>query len=143
VNNGTSQGVPHNFKNFKYNTISHNFKPNSVHLVNITPEIKKQLMPEIINMLTLGLKFILMPEKHLKNLITQITVYSYHVKQILNIFVNELKSIATPPKNNLYFFKDQKVFRNLQKSQFWFDLHKDHVLLLGNKNTGLCIVSIN
>jgi hypothetical protein len=100
-------------------------------------------MPEIINTLTLGLKFIFMSEKHLKNLITQITVYSYHAKQILNKFIKELKSTAIPLKNNIYFFKDQKAFRNLQKSQFWFDLHKDHVLLPDDKNTSLCIVSIN
>jgi hypothetical protein len=143
VNDGTSQSVPHKLKNFKYNTISHNFKPNSVHLVDISSEINKQLMPEIINTLTLILKFILMPKKHLKNLITQITVYSKHAKQILNTFINELKSTATPPKNNVYFSKDQKAFRNLQKSQFWFNLHKEHVLLPGDKNTGLCIVSIN
>jgi hypothetical protein len=131
--------VPHNIKNFKYNTISHNFKPNSIHLVNVNPEINKQLMPEIIN--TLGLKFIPMPEKHLKNLITRVTVYSKHAKQILNTFVNELKNTAIPPKNNIYFSKDQKAFRNLKKSHFWFNLHVDHVLLPGDKNTGLCIVS--
>jgi hypothetical protein len=79
VNDGTSQSVPHNFKNFKYNIISHNFKLNSVHLVDILSEIKKQLTLEIINTLTLRLKFIPMPEKHLKNLITQITVYSKHI----------------------------------------------------------------
>jgi hypothetical protein len=82
-----------------------------------------------------------MPEKHLKNLITRITVYSKHAKQILDTFVNELKNTATPSKNNVYFSKDQKAFKNLKKSQFWFNLHKDHVLLLGDKNTGLCIVS--
>jgi hypothetical protein len=135
--------VPHNFKNYRYNTITHNFKPNSVHLVDISPEIKKQLTPDIINTLILGLKFIPIPEKHLKNLITRITVYSYHAKQILNKFVDELKSTAKSPKNNVYFSKDQKSFKNFQKSQFWFDLHKDHVLLLGDKNTSLCIVSIN
>jgi hypothetical protein len=82
-----------------------------------------------------------MPEKHLKNLITRVIVYSKHAKQILNIFVNELKNTTTPPKNNVYFSKDQKAFRNLKKSQFWFNLHIDHVLLPGDKNTGLCIVS--
>jgi hypothetical protein len=51
-------------------TINHNFKPNSVHLVNVSPEIKNQLIPEIINTLTLKLKFIPIPENHLKNLIT-------------------------------------------------------------------------
>jgi hypothetical protein len=106
-------------------------------------EIQKQLILEIINTLTLRLKFIPMLDNHLKNLITRITVYSQHVKQILNTFVNELKSIAKSPKNNVYFFKDQKVFRKLKKSQFWFNLHKDHVLLPEDKNTGLCIVSIN
>jgi hypothetical protein len=100
-------------------------------------------MSEIINTLILKLKFIPIPENHLKNLITHITVYSQHTKQILNTFVQELKSSTTPPKNNVFFSKDQKAFYKLKKSQFWFDLHKTHILLLGDKNTGLCIVSID
>jgi hypothetical protein len=59
-----------------------------------------------------------MPENHLKNLITQITVYSQHTKQILNTFVQELKSSTTVSKNNVYFCKDQKTFYKLKKSQF-------------------------
>jgi hypothetical protein len=133
--------VPHNIKHFKYNTISHNFKPNSIHLVDVNLEINKQLTLEIINTLTLELKFIPMLEKHLKNLITRITIYSKHTKQILDTFVNKLKNTATVLKNNVYFFKDQKAFKNLKKSQFWFNLHKDHILLPRDKNTDLCIVS--
>jgi hypothetical protein len=83
VNDDTSQGVPHNIKYYKYNTINHNFKPNSIHLVDISSEIKIQLTPEIINTLILGLKFIPILKNHLKNLITCITVYSQHTKQIL------------------------------------------------------------
>jgi hypothetical protein len=93
--------VPHNINNFKYNTISHNFKPNSIHLVNVTLEIQNQLTLEIINTLTLGLKFIPILNNHLKNLITRITVYSQHAKQILNTFVKELKSTAKTLKNNV------------------------------------------
>jgi hypothetical protein len=110
--------VPHNIKNYKYNTIPHNFKPNSVHLVDVSPEIQKQLIPEIINTLMLRLNFIPIPDNHLKNLITRITIYSHHAKQILNTFVNELKPTAKSPKNNVYFSQDQKAFRNLKKSQF-------------------------
>jgi hypothetical protein len=134
--------MPHNIKNYKYNTISYNFKPNSIYLVDILPKIKSQLTLEIINTLTLRLKFIPIPDNHLKNLITRITMYSQHAKQILNIFVQELKRSTTVSKNNIYFFKDQKTFCQLKKSQFWFDLHKAHVLLPRDKNTGLCIVSI-
>jgi hypothetical protein len=135
--------VSHNIKYFKYNTILHNFIPNSIHLVDVMLEIQKQLTLEIINTLTLELKFIPIPDNHLKNLITRITVYSQHAKKILNIFVNKLKLTAKSLKNNVYFFKDQKVFRKLKKSQFWFNLHKDHVLLPEDKNTSLYIVSIN
>jgi hypothetical protein len=113
-----SQNIPHNIKNYKYNTISHNFKLNSIHLVDVLPEIKSQLIPEIINTLTLRLKFIPIPDNHLKNLITRITVYSQHIKQILNTFVQELKRSTTVPKNNVYFSKDQKTFCQLKKSQF-------------------------
>jgi hypothetical protein len=143
VNNGTSQSVPHNIKNFKYNTIPYNFKLNSIYLVDVSLEIQNQLTLEIINTLILRLKFIPILDNHLKNLITRITVYSQYTKQILNIFVQELKKSTTAPKNNVYFFKDQKAFHKLKKSQFWFDLHKAHVLFPGDKNTGLCIVSIN
>jgi hypothetical protein len=108
----------------------------------VSLEIQNQLTPEIINTLTLRLKFISMPDNHLKNLITKITVYSQHTKQILNTFVQELKKTTTVPKNNVFFSKDQKAFCKLKKSQFWFDLHKAHVLLSRDKNTGLCIVSI-
>jgi hypothetical protein len=90
--------VPHNINNFKYNTIPHNFKPNSIHLVDVTPKIQNQLTLEIINTLTLELKFIPIPDNHLKNFITKITVYSQHAKQILNTFVNELKFIVTVSK---------------------------------------------
>jgi hypothetical protein len=98
--------VPHSIKNCKYNTISHNFKPNLVYLVNVTLEIQKQLTPEIINTLTLELKFISIPDNHLKNLITRIMVYSQHAKQILNTFIQELKNLATTLKYNVYFSKD-------------------------------------
>jgi hypothetical protein len=118
VNDDTSQDVPHSIKNHKYNTITHNFKPNSVHLIDVTLEIQKQLMPEILTTLTLELKFIFMPDNHLKNLITRITVYSQHAKQILNTFVQELKNSSKVPKHNVYFSKDQKAFRKLKKSQF-------------------------
>jgi hypothetical protein len=111
--------MPHNIKNCKYNTIPHNFKLNSVHLVDISPEIKSQLIPEIINTLTLRLKFIPIPYNHLKNLITKITIYSQYVKQILNTFMQELKKSTSVSKNNVYFFKDQKAFCKLKKSQFW------------------------
>jgi hypothetical protein len=104
--------VLHNIKNHKYNTITHNFKPNSIYLVDISLEIKSQLIPEIINTLTLRLKFIPIPNNHLKNLITRITVYSQHTKQILNTFVQELKRSSTALKNNIYFFKDQKASKN-------------------------------
>jgi hypothetical protein len=140
INNSTSQSVPHSIKNYKYNTIPHNFKPNSVHLIDVMPEIKKQLIPEILNTLILRLKFILIPDKHLKNLITRITVYSQYTKQILNTFIQELKNSSKVPKHNVYFSKDQKAFRKLKKSQFWFNLHKS--LLPRDKNTELCIVLI-
>jgi hypothetical protein len=110
--------MPHSIKNYKYNTIPHNFKPNLVHLVNVTPEIQNQLMPEILNILILGLKFISIPDNHLKNLIIKITVYSQHTKQILNMFVQELKNSSIILKHNVYFSKDQKAFRKLKKSQF-------------------------
>jgi hypothetical protein len=58
------------------------------------------------------------------------------------MFVQELKNSSATPKNNVYFFKDQKAFRKLKKSQFWFDLHKSHILLPDDKNTELCIMFI-
>jgi hypothetical protein len=132
--------VSHSIKNCKYNTILHNFKPNSVHLVDVMPEIKNQLTLEILNILRL--KFIPMPDSHLKNLITRITVYSQHTKQILNTFIQELKKSSVALTHNVYFSKDQKAFRTLKKSQFWFNLHKSHFFLSGDKNTKLYIVSI-
>jgi hypothetical protein len=92
--------VSHNIKKYKYNTILHNFILNLVYLVNVDPEIKKVLNPEIIKTLTFSFKYISMPTQYHKNLIIRITVYSQHSKQIIKQFVNELKQITTLPKHN-------------------------------------------